>query len=190
MIPFLRKFALVICLLAPMASFADKYQNTISDFKDAARSERFFDEAYAFAVFPIIGKGGFGIGAAHGRGKVFVKGNETGDVSMTQITIGFQLGGQTFSQIIFFKDVTSYERFTTGTFEFSAQANAVAITLGASIETSTKGNSIAITTGEDSQTVTSYYNGMAVYTLTKGGLMYEASIGGQKFKFKPKYKGE
>ena len=103
---------------------------------------------------------------------------------MTQLTIGFQMGGQAYSQIIFFKDKRAYNEFVAGSFEFGAQATAVAITLAASAETSTKGHALGLTTGEESQAITRYYRGMAVLTLAKGGLMYEASIGGQKFNFK------
>ena len=175
---------LISLLLVPFWCFADKYQDTVNSFKEASDTSSIFKEAYGFAVFPNIGKGGMGIGAAYGRGKVYVKGKYTGDVSMSQLTIGFQLGGQAYSQVIFFKDKRAYNEFTADSFEFGAQATAVAITLGASIETSTKGLSVGVTTGEDSQAITNYYKGMAVYTLAKGGLMYEASIGGQKFTFR------
>ena len=176
---------ILLWLLFPASSNADKYQDTVDTFKDAAGKDSKFDNAYGYAVFPNIGKGAIGIGAAYGRGKVFVDGSFTGDVKMRQLTVGFQLGGQAYSQIIFFQDQRAYDEFISGGFEFGAQATAVALTLGASLEASTKGTSIGITTGEDSQTVTSYYKGMAVYTLAKGGLMYEASVGGQKFDFRP-----
>jgi lipid-binding SYLF domain-containing protein len=174
----------------PLSGYADKYQDTVAVFREASNSSSLFETAYGYAVFPLIGKGGFGIGAAHGRGKVYVDGVFTGDVSMTQLTIGFQFGGQAYKQVIFFKDETAYDEFTQGTFEFGAQANAIAITVSASAEASTKGHSIGLSTGEKSQTAGLYFGGMAVFTIAKGGLMYEASIGGQKFKFKPDLKLE
>jgi lipid-binding SYLF domain-containing protein len=181
-----RKLTLVICvLLMPLCTLADKYEDTVTTFRTASGSASVFDSAYGYAVFPNIGKGGFGIGGAYGTGKTYVKGLSTGDVKMTQLTIGFQMGGQAYSQIIFFKDKRAYDQFTAGSFEFSAQATAVAITLAANAEASTKGHAIGLTTGEESQAKTRYYKGMAVFTLAKGGLMYEASVGGQKFNFRP-----
>jgi len=168
----------------PLSTLADKYEDTIKTFRIASGSSSVLVSAYGYAVFPNIGKGGFGIGGAYGRGKTYVKGRVTGDVKMTQLTIGFQMGGQAYSQIIFFNDKRAYDQFTAGSFEFGAQASAVAITLAANAEASTKGHSIGLTTGEESQAMTRYYKGMAVYTLAKGGLMCEASIGGQKFNFR------
>ena len=171
-------------LTYPLVSLADKFQDTIETFKNASGAAGIFTEAYGYAVFPNIAKGGIGLGAAFGRGKVFVDGNFAGDVTMSQLTIGFQLGGQAYSQVIFFKDKRAYDEFTSDSFEFGAQAAAVALTLGASLETSTKGVSIGLSAGDDSQTMANFYKGMAVYTLAKGGLMYEATIGGQTFKFR------
>jgi lipid-binding SYLF domain-containing protein len=106
----------------------------------------------------------------------------TGISKMTQLTIGFQMGGQAFSQIIFFEDETAYTRFTSGNFEFGAQASAVALTVGANASASTAGGTSA--SAGTAQTKSNYSDGMAVFTLAKGGLMYEASVGGQKFSFK------
>jgi lipid-binding SYLF domain-containing protein len=139
-------------------------------------------QSYGYAVLPTIGKGGIGIGAAGGTGCVFKQGAHTGNVSMGQITIGFQLGGQAYSQIILFKNADVYHDFTRGQFEFGADATAVALTYGAQAGASTKGASAS---AGDTKAIGSWKRGMAVYTLAKGGLMYEASIGGQKFKFKP-----
>jgi lipid-binding SYLF domain-containing protein len=106
---------------------------------------------------------------------------------MTQITVGFQLGGQAFSQIIFFEDKRAFDEFTGGNFEFGAQATAVAITAGASAQAGTTGPSASASgTQHRSKNIAEYYKGMAVFTVTKGGLMYEASIGGQKFNYKRK----
>ena len=138
-------------------------------------------------MFPTIGKGGIGIGGAHGSGRVYAEGKYVGDTSMTQITVGFQLGGQAFSQIIFFEDKRAFDEFTGGNFEFGAQASAVAITAGASAQATTTGSSAGASGGEhDASTTGSYYRGMAIFTVAKGGLMYEASVGGQKFSYTPK----
>jgi lipid-binding SYLF domain-containing protein len=124
------------------------------------------------------GKGGFGIGGAHGTGRVYAKGKYVGDTSMTQVTIGFQLGGQAYSQIIFFQDKRAYDEFTGGNFEFGAQASAVAITAGASATASTSGSSAGSSAGKnDANTVGQYNKGMAVFTVAKGGLMYESPPG-------------
>jgi len=105
---------------------------------------------------------------------------------MTQVTIGAQLGGEAYSQIIFFEDKRAFDEFTSGNFEFGAQAQAVAITAGASATASTAGTSAGASAGKhDAKTVGAYTKGMAVFTVAKGGLMYEASIGGQKFSYKP-----
>ena len=134
--------------------------------KDAAM-EKWFDTAYAYAVFPRVGKGGIGIGGAHGKG-IVIHGDQTvGKTSMSQVTIGFQLGGQVYAEYIMFRDKTAFDHFTRGNFEMGAQVSAVAITLGASADAN-------------------YDGGVAVFTIAEGGLMYEASIGGQKFKYKAK----
>lgn len=105
---------------------------------------------------------------------------------MTQLTVGLQLGGQAFSQIIFFEDKRAFDEFTNGNFEFGAQATAVAITAGASAAATTTGDSASASGGKhDATTVGKYHNGMATFTVAKGGLMYEASVGGQKFSYTP-----
>ncbi|MFW2440759.1 MAG: YSC84-related protein [Arenicellales bacterium] len=168
-------------------AYADNYQKTVELFKNAGESGTFFGNSYGYAVFPSIGKGGIGIGGAHGNGGVFVGGKQVGETSMTQLTIGFQLGGQAYSQIIFFKDKRAFDEFTTGEFEFGAQATAVAITAGASAGASTTGASAGASSSKESATTAGggYHKGMAVFTIAKGGLMYEASIGGQKYNYKP-----
>jgi lipid-binding SYLF domain-containing protein len=167
---------------------ADKYTDTIDVFKKAGQSATFFDSCYGYAVFPAIGKGGIGIGGAHGSGRVYQKGQYVGDTSMNQVTIGFQLGGQAYRQIVFFENQAAFDKFTSGNFEFGAQATAVAITAGASAQASTGGGAGASASGTQHQarTAGAYENGMAVFTVARGGLMYEATIGGQKFGYKPK----
>jgi hypothetical protein len=169
---------------------ADDYADAIKIFKDAGESGTFFAKSYGYAVFPTVGKGGIGIGGAYGKGQVYAGGNHVGDTSMTQVTVGLQLGGQAYSQIIFFEDQRAFDEFTSGNFEFGAQASAVAITAAASAEATTTGTSAGASGGKHDATTTTagtgYHKGMAVFTVAKGGLMYEASIGGQKFSYTPK----
>ena len=173
--------------LSPLA-FADTYSNTINVFKKSDVTKPFFKNCYGYAVFPTVGKGGIGIGGAYGKGQVYEKGKVTGTVSLAKISIGFQLGGQAFSEIIFFQDKRAYTEFINGNFEFDASASAVIITAGvqakAGTEGVTAGASAGPATGE--QADINYSKGMAVFVHTKGGLMYEASIGGQKFSFTPR----
>jgi len=178
---------LLLFALPVTGSWAGNYEDTIKVFKNAGESGDFFSKSYGYAVFPTIGKGGFGIGGAHGSGKGYEKGKYVGDTSMTQLTIGLQLGGQAFSQIVFFQDKRAFSEFTGGNFEFGAQATAVAITAGASASASTSGTSAGTSGGQnDANTVGRYNKGMVVFTVAKGGLMYEASIGGQKYTYKVK----
>ena len=141
---------------------------TIESLKKIKRIRRlkpYFKEAAGFAVFPNIAKAGLGFGGARGSGEVFEDGKVIGSTTVTQLSFGFQLGGQAFSQIIFFQNKRDLERFTDGNFEFGASASAALITEGANASVD-------------------YTDGVAVMTFSKGGLMYEASIGGQKFTFK------
>jgi len=167
--------------------WADNYDDAIKIFKNAGESGTFFGNAYGYAVFPSIGKGGIGLGGAYGKGKVYAGGVHVGDTSMTQVTVGWQLGGQVYSQIIFFQDKRAFDEFSGGNFEFGAQATAVAITAGASATASTTGSSAGLSGGKNNaNTIGSYQKGLAVFSVAKGGLMYEASIGGQKFSYTPK----
>ena len=137
----------------------------LKKFKRIGRLKPYFKEAAGFAVFPNIAKAGLGFGGARGNGEVFEDGKVIGSTTVTQLSFGFQLGGQAFSQIIFFQNKRDLDRFTDGNFEFGASASAALITEGANASVD-------------------YTNGVAVMTFSKGGLMYEASIGGQKFTFK------
>jgi lipid-binding SYLF domain-containing protein len=168
-------------------AFADKYQDTLDLFKSSPAVAPFFKASYGYAVFPTVGKGGIGIGGAYGKGKVYRGGAATGDTSLIKATIGFQLGGQAYSEIIFFQDKRAYEEFISGSFEFDAAASAVAITAGVQAKAGTEGASASanVDSKKTEQAETSYLKGMAVFVHTKGGLMYEAAIGGQKFSFKP-----
>lgn len=180
---------LLLLVLVALAVFAaparaDEYQDTIAVFKKAEESGKFFGHAYGYAVFPTIGKGGIGIGGAYGKGRVYEQGRYIGDTSMTQLSVGFQLGGQGFSQIIFFENAAALKEFTKGEFEFGAEASAVAITLGASAKAGSTGASAGASVDPGQARVVGVYrNGMAIFTVVKGGLMYEAAIAGQKFKF-------
>jgi lipid-binding SYLF domain-containing protein len=172
-------------MLASAAAQADAYDDTIKAFREAGQSGEFFGKSYGYAVFPTIAKAGMGVGGARGKGRVYVGGKHVGDTTMTQLTAGLQLGGQAYSQIIFFEDKRAFEEFAGGNFEFGAQATAVAITAGASAGTTTTGSSAGVSGGRsDAKTAGAWYKGMAVFTVARGGLMYEASIGGQKFSYK------
>jgi lipid-binding SYLF domain-containing protein len=175
-------------MFAAVTAGADEYDDAIATFKKAGQSSAYFDKAYGYAIFPTIGKAGLVVGGAHGDGRVYEKGKYIGDATMTQVSVGFQAGGQAFSEIIFFEDKAALDRFTAGNFEMAATAQATAITAGASATAgSTGASATASATKNDAATADSgYHKGMAVFTLTKGGLMYEASIGGQKFSYKPR----
>jgi len=184
----------ILCLLFALpfgSAMADedaaKYSSTHKVFQDAGESGSFFGNSYGYAMFPSIGKAGIGVGGAYGKGRVYAGGKWVGDTSMTQLSIGFQLGGQAYSQIIFFEDKRSFDEFTSGNFEFSAEASAVAITAGASASAATTGGSAGASGGKsDATTVGSYRKGMATFTVAKGGLMYDAVLAGQKFSYKAK----
>jgi lipid-binding SYLF domain-containing protein len=175
---FLSTLVLSACiLLISSASAQDEKQNekydpeeareTIEKFKkEDPEIARFFESSIGYAVFPSIGKGAFGVGGAGGKGVVFKKGDPVGGSNMTQITVGLQLGGQAYSEVIFFEDEETFSNFINNKFQFAAQTSAVALKSGASADAK-------------------YAEGVLVFTMTKGGLMYEASIGGQKFKFIP-----
>jgi lipid-binding SYLF domain-containing protein len=184
----LTRLLLTLLIALPFTpALADDYADTIKVFRNAGQSGRFFASSYGYAVFPTIGKGGIVIGGAHGSGRVYAKGTHVGDTTMTQITVGLQLGGQAYSQIIFFQSQRNFDEFTSGKFEFGAQATAVAITAGASAQASTGGTGAGASgTQSHAKTAGGYQNGMVVFTVAKGGLMYEASIGGQKFSYTPR----
>jgi lipid-binding SYLF domain-containing protein len=176
-----------VLLLCAAASRADDYTDTIELFKQAGASGAFFGNAYGYAVFPGIGKGGFVVGGAHGNGRVYRKGVHVGDASMTQVSIGFQIGGEAFREIIFFQDERAFSEFTNGSFEFGADATAVAITAGAQAGAGTTGASANASGGQkDATTKGQYYRGMATFVILKGGAMAGVSVGGQKFNYKPK----
>lgn len=142
-------------------------QDTIEIFQKADSGlKKLFRKSKGYVVFPKVAKGAFGVGAAKGTGQLFAGGQLKGEASLTQITIGLQLGGQVYSEVIFFETERALKDFQKGNVEFSAQVSAVAAAEGASANAK-------------------FVNGVAVFTVARGGLMYEASIGGQKFKYKP-----
>ncbi len=142
-------------------------KETIALFKKKDKGiEKFFKNSTGYAVFSNVGKGGLGIGGMNGDGVLFENGNPVGYTELTAVTIGFQAGGQSFREIIFFQNKKVLENFKNGDLKFNAQVSAVAVTAGASADAN-------------------YKQGVLVFTMAKGGLMYEASVGGQKFSFEP-----
>jgi len=123
-----------------------------------------FDSSPGYVIFPNVGKGAIGVGGAAGNGILYEKGNAGGMASMKQVSVGFQFGGQAYREVIFFENQAAIDRFKQNKFEFSAQASAVAVTAGAAANVK-------------------YRDGVMVFSQEKGGLMYEASVGGQKFKY-------
>jgi len=179
--------SLVMLGLISTQASADDYNATVERFHKASQAKDFFADAYGFAVFPTVGKAGIGIGGAYGQGRVYRGLKHMGDSELWQVSYGFQLGGQAYSQIIFFQDQRAYDDFTSGNFEFSAQASAAIVTAGATAEASTKGvGASAGLTKDENKTTGQYYKGMATFIIIKGGLMYEASVAGQTFTFTPK----
>lgn len=185
---FVSLVLMILVLNFSNLAYADSYSNTIEVFKKSPAVQTFFKNAYGYAVFPSVGKGGIGIGGAYGKGQLYRGGKATGTAKLFKATIGFQLGGQVFSEIIFFQDKRAYDDFTSGEFEFDATASAVAITAGVQAKAGTEGATAGASAGPatGTQAKTNYRKGMAIFVHTKGGLMYEAAIGGQKFSFKPK----
>jgi len=176
--------ALALLAAAGVAN-AGKYSDTIALFKSAGESAAFFQKSYAYAVFPNIGEAGFIVGGAYGKGHVYVQGQLTGDTTMKQVSVGFQAGGQDYSQIIFFQDKRALEKFESGSFEFSAGAKAVAVTAAANASVGTSGVTSGASGGKRDATTDGVYNdGMAVFTIAKGGLIYAAALAGQKFTYK------
>lgn len=150
---------------AKQAELTTKSQDAVATAKKTDPGlQKFFDTAAGYAVFPSVGKGGVGVGGAYGRGEVYAGGRLAGYATLSQASIGLQLGGQTYTELIFFENKAALDKFESGNFAFSAQASAVALKSGVSANAK-------------------YANGVAVFTMGQTGLMYEASIGGQKFAF-------
>lgn len=179
--------ALLSLALPLSGAWADEYTDTIKLFKNAGESGKLLSTAHGYAVFPTIGKGAVGVGGAYGKGRVYKQGKYIGDTSMTQVTVGFQLGGESYSEMILFEDERALKDFTKGNFEFGADVQATAITASAGAKASTTGTSAGASGGKkNATTVGGYHKGIAIFTVAKGGLMYEASVGGQKFTYTPR----
>jgi len=189
MIKFLQSVtaALVLAVAVAGTARADSYDDTIRTFKQAGKSGTFFAKAYGYAVFPTVGGAGFVVGAAHGKGRVYSHGILKGDTTMNLVSAGFQAGAKAYSEIIFFEDKRALDEFESGHFQFGADASAVAITAGAEAGAGTSGaSSEASLDSSNAGTGGDYYNGMAVFTIAKGGLMYAATISGQQFTYTPR----
>jgi lipid-binding SYLF domain-containing protein len=175
----------LLCLVTGLAQ-AGSYSDAIASFKEAGESANFFSRCYGYAVFPTIGEGAVGVGGAFGKGRVYVRGRYVGDVNVGKVSVGFQAGGKGFSEIIFFQDKRALDEFESSGFEFGADVGVVAITAGASATTATNGTSAGASAGvNNAVTHGEYQKGMAVFTIAKGGLMYQAAVAGQKFHYTP-----
>jgi Uncharacterized conserved protein len=169
---WLMALAILSVPLTSMAQNASKDEKLIADSKEAKEKfinadglmKNLFDNSYGYVIFPNVGKGAVGVGGAAGNGIVYEQGKAIGRAGMKQVTVGFQFGGQAYREVIFFENKEALDRFKQDNFEFAAQASAVAADKGASANVK-------------------YENGVMVFTQEKGGLMYEASVGGQKFDF-------
>jgi lipid-binding SYLF domain-containing protein len=175
--PALGSLALAFILAMPATA---EYPGVVSSAKDESDAlaviakfkqkdpslAKVFDEAAGYAVFPTVAKGGLGIGGARGKGYVYQHGRLIGRSTLTQLTVGLQAGGQAYSEVIFFKDDGALQNFKGGKLKLDAQASAIALTARAAADLA-------------------YRNGVAIVTMAQGGLMYEASVGGQKLSFHP-----
>ncbi len=183
---FLLCVTLILVFLTSSGAMANQYQETVNIYSNSPVVRPYFNTAYGYAIFPLVGKGGFIIGASYGKGRVYRQGQLVGEATLAKASIGAQLGGQAFSEIIFFENQAAFERFTSTKFIFEASASAVAIVAGAQAKAGPDGStaSKSLNTATADQTGSGYRNGMATFIHIKGGLMYEASIGGQSFEYK------
>jgi len=184
---FLMTATLLLAATVAMSATDDDYRDTVNLFKHAGESAEFFHNCYGYAVFPTIGKGAFVVGGAYGKGRVYEHGRYVGDTSLAQVSIGFQAGGEGYSQIVFLEDKRAFDEFTNGDFQFDAGVRVVAITASAGGQAGTHGASGDASAGKhDAVTAGKYYRGMAVFTIVKGGALYQASLAGQKYNYKPR----
>lgn len=179
--------ALTTGLTSVSPARADEYSNALANFKQAGQSATFFRTAYAYALFPNVGEGAFIVGGQGGKGHVYQGGHLIGNSIMGGLSVGFQAGGKVYSEVIFFQDQRALDEFESGNFEFSAGTSATAATaqLGASAG-SNGAQANASTTVQNATTAGVYEHGMAVFTIAKGGLMFAANVGGQKFSYTPR----
>jgi lipid-binding SYLF domain-containing protein len=178
--------ALCAVLIGVGLAHAAEDADTIAIYQRAMESRHVFDTAYAYAVFPTVGEGGLIVGAALGKGRVYVHGKLVGDATLKQLSAGFQAGGKAYSEMIFFEDKRALDEFESGGFEFSAGASAIAITAAAGASVGTNGVQANASGTENNATAVGQYKGMAVFTIAKGGLMYAAALAGQKFSYRPR----
>lgn len=165
---------IALALPATLKAQHSKDNKIIEDSKEAKAEftksdglmKNLFDHSYGWVIFPNVGKGAIGVGGAAGNGIVYENGKMIGHAKMKQVSVGFQFGGQAYREVIFFENKAALDRFKENKFEFAAQVSAVAVTEGASANVK-------------------YKEGVMVFTQEKKGLMYEASIGGQKFSYSP-----
>jgi hypothetical protein len=181
--------ASMLCLLMN-AAFSQEIEDlsaVINEFRSIPAVAPYFDSAYGYAVWPNIARGGFGVGGATGRGQIYRGGEVTGFSRLIDVTVGFQLGGQAYRQVIFFENEAAYIEFTSGNFEFDATASAVAVTASAQASASTQSSQATAGTSGLAGTAAGagYFRGLQVFTMALGGLMYQATIGGQKYNFTP-----
>ena len=166
---------------------AEEYNGTLDLFESSAALKPYFDNSFGYAVFPRVGKGGVIFGASHGKGRVYRLGEVVGSVELNEFTLGFQFGGQSFSEIIFFQDERAFDEFTNGAFEIDASVSAAAVTLGLQAQLGTGGTSASTGKGPSStkQADNGYSKGFAIFVHPRGGLMFEMSLGGQGFVYTP-----
>ena len=172
----------LVCNIS-IASEVEDYSSTINVFQQSLQVQPYFENNYGYAVFPTVGKGSLGIGGTYGRGQVYRGIEVTAITKVVKMSLGFQAGIQVFSQIIFFEDEKAYNEFTSGQYELSAQLSAIVITAGGQAQAGSTGATAGISAGPKTgiQAMTNYYKGLVVFVHTKGGLMFEAAIAGQKF---------
>jgi lipid-binding SYLF domain-containing protein len=157
---------------------------TLEIFRNIPQVAPYFNSAYAYAVWPRIARGGFFVGGSRGRGQIFVGGQKAGTSTLVEASIGLQAGGQTYRQIIFFQDQAAYESFARDSFEFDAQAQAVAVTASAEAGAGTTGARASAGAGSPNTAAGGGYNkGMQIFTIAEGGLMYKATIAGQRYNY-------
>ncbi len=183
------KFVLSAMMIVGLVATANAQRvrdvtDTVELFQSIPHVAPYFETAYAYAVWPRIGRGGLGIGASRGRGQAYVDGQMTGFSTLLEVSIGFQAGGQAYRQVIFFETREAYERFTRDTYEFDAQAQAVAVTASAEAGAGTSGARASAGAGNPNTAIGGgYTNGMQIFTMAEGGLMYRATIAGQRYRF-------
>jgi hypothetical protein len=187
---FKRLFSLVafasLALTAPSA-WADAYSDTIDVFKKGRPERPDVRQRYGYAVFPTVGKGGLVVGAAHGDGRVYEKGRYIGDTSLTQLSVGFQAGRPGVQRDHLLRERGGAQVVHQRQLRVRRRRLAIAITASGDAKAGTQGASAgASVTKEQAATAGKYYKGMAVYTVAKGGLMFEAALAGQKFNYKPR----